>query len=67
VEDLSSEVIPIIINGSKFFSISIISVEYERVFSSVKILIIDRRNDLKEDIIEVCILLKYWFREAGFI
>ena len=48
------------------FSISIISTECERVFSSVKILITERRNGFKEDIIEACTLLRYWIREEGF-
>jgi hypothetical protein len=59
VEGLSPGVSPIIIDGFRFFSIPIMSVECERVFSLVKTLIIDRRNGLKEDIIEVCILLRY--------
>jgi hypothetical protein len=50
-----------------FFSIFMMSAECERVFSSAKILITDRRNGLKEDIIEACILLRHWFRETGLI
>jgi hypothetical protein len=49
------------------FSIFIIFAECEKVFSSVKILITDRRNNLKEDIIEAYILLKHWFKDAGLI
>ena len=41
------------------FSISIIFTECERVFSSAKILITERRNELKEDIIEAYTLLRY--------
>ncbi len=49
------------------FSIPMISVECERVFSSAKTLITDRRNGLKEDIIKAYTLLRHWFRETGFI
>ncbi len=49
------------------FSILIMSAECERVFSSAKTLITDRRNSLKEDIIKAYTLLKHWFREAGLI
>jgi len=44
-----------------------ISAECERVFSSTKTLITDRRSGLKKDIIEACTLLRHWLREAGFI
>jgi hypothetical protein len=37
-----------------------ISTECEQVFSSAKKLIIPERNQLKEDIIEVCECLKAW-------
>ncbi len=37
------------------FSISIISAECERVFSSAKTLITDRRNGLKKDIIKALV------------
>jgi hypothetical protein len=37
-------------------------VECERVFSSVKSLIFDCRNGLKEDVIEACTLLRHWIR-----
>lgn len=49
------------------FSILMMSAEYERVFSSAKTLITDRRNGLKEDIIEACTLLRHWFRETDLI
>ena len=45
------------------FSIPMMSAECERVFSSAKNLITDRRNGLKEDIIEACTLLRHWFRD----
>jgi hypothetical protein len=41
------------------FSIPMMSAEYERVFLSAKTLITERRNGLKEDIIEACTLLRY--------
>jgi hypothetical protein len=44
-------------------SISLISVEYEYIFSSVKLLITERRNRLKDDIIEVCTCLRSWYKE----
>ena len=49
------------------FSISMMFAECERVFSSAKTLITDRRNGLKEDIIEACTLLRHWFRETDLI
>jgi len=45
----------------------LMSVECERVFSSAKNLITDRRNGLKKDIFQACTLLLRWFKEAGFI
>jgi hypothetical protein len=48
------------------FSIPMMSAECERVFSSSKTLITERRNGLKEDIIEACTLLRYWIKEEGF-
>lgn len=48
------------------FSIPMMSAECERVFSSAKTLITERRNGLKEDIIEACTLLRYWIREEAF-
>jgi hypothetical protein len=44
-------------------SISLISAECELVFSSAKLLIIERRNRLKDDIIEVCTCLRAWYKE----
>ncbi len=41
--------------------------ECERVFSAAKILISDKRNRMKDDIIEVCTLLRYWLKEEGVI
>jgi len=49
-----------------YLSTSLISVECERVFLSAKNLITDRRNGLKEDIIQACTLLRYRLKEAGF-
>src|SRR6266498_2877732 len=48
-------------------SISLMSAECERVFSLAKNLITDRRNGLKEDIIQACTFLRHWFKEAGLI
>jgi hypothetical protein len=48
-------------------SIPLTSAECERVFSSAKILISDLRNGLKEDIIEVCTLLRHSYKEEGLI
>jgi hAT family protein len=44
---------------SSMLNKGIILAECERVFSSAKILISDRRNGLKEDIIEACALLRH--------
>ena|SRR6266536_1676017 len=43
------------------FFIFFISAECERVFSAAKILISDKRNYIKNDIIEVCIILRYYY------
>ena len=40
-------------------SVPLMSAECERVFSAAKILISDKRNRMKNDIIEVCTLLRY--------
>ena len=48
-------------------SIPLMSAECERVFSAAKILISDKRNRMKDDIIEICILLRYWLKEKGKI
>ena len=47
-------------------SIPLISAECERVFSSAKILITDRRNGLKENIIKTYTLLRWWFKKVNF-
>ncbi len=49
------------------FSISLMSAEYERVFSAAKLLISDKRNRMKDDIIEVCTVLRHWLKELGKI
>src|SRR6266498_459545 len=41
--------------------ISVMSAECERVFSSLKLMIIDRRNALKEETIEANECLRYWY------
>jgi hypothetical protein len=41
-------------------SVPLMSAECERVFSAAKNLITDRRNGLKDDIIEACTLLWHW-------
>ena len=41
-------------------SISLMSVEYEHVFSAAGYLIIGRRNAMKEDIINVIVCLRAW-------
>ncbi len=48
------------------FSIPMMSAECERVFSSAKTLITDRRNGLKEDIIEACNWPPEWFKEGYY-
>ena len=47
-------------------SIPAMTAECERVFSSSKILISDRRNRLKDDIIEASECLNYWYRQGYF-
>ena len=47
-------------------SIPAMTAECERVFSSSKILISDRRNRLKDDIIEASEYLNYWYRRGYF-
>jgi hypothetical protein len=47
-------------------SIPAMTAECERVFSSSKILILDRRNRLKDDIIEASECLNYWYRRGYF-
>ena len=46
-----------------FLSIPAMSAECERVFSSSKILISDRRNRLRDDIIEADECLRYWHQK----
>ena len=48
-------------------SIPAMSAEWERVFSSSKILISDRRNRLKDDIIEANECLNYWYKKGYFV
>ncbi len=48
-------------------SIPLMSAECERVFSAAKILISDRRNSLKEEVIEACSLLRHWLKAADEI
>jgi hypothetical protein len=47
-------------------SIPAMTAECERVFSSSKILISDRRNRLKDDIIEASECLNHWYRKGYF-
>jgi hypothetical protein len=49
------------------FSIPLMSAECERVFSAAKNLISDKRNRMKDDIIEVCTVLRHWLKELGKI
>ena len=50
------------------FSVPAMSAEVERVFSSTGLMITDRRNRLKEDIIEAVECLKSWQKDgAGII
>ena len=44
-------------------SIPLIFAKYERVFSSAKLLITERRSRLKNDIIETYICLRAWYKE----
>jgi len=48
-------------------AIPAISAEVERVFSSTGLLITDRRNRLREDIIEAVECLKSWHKEGAGI
>ena len=47
-------------------SIPAIAAKCERVFSSTKILISDRRNRLKDDIIEANECIRYWIKKGYF-
>lgn len=44
-------------------SIPLMSAECERVFSSAKTLVTERRNALKDDIIEACTVLRYYYKQ----
>lgn len=48
-------------------SVLLMSAECEKVFSAAKILINDKRNCMKDDIIEVCTILRHWLKEEGAI
>jgi len=48
------------------FAISPMSDECERLFSSAKLTIVDRRGRLKEDIIEACECLRAWYGRPQF-
>ena len=47
-------------------SIPAMAAECERVFSSTKILILDYRNRLKDDVIEANECIRYWIRKGYF-
>ncbi|KJZ69857.1 hypothetical protein HIM_10757 [Hirsutella minnesotensis 3608] len=47
------------------FAISPMSDECERLFSSAKLTVVDRRGRLKADIIEACECLRAWFGEPS--
>jgi hypothetical protein len=47
------------------FAISPMSDECERLFSSAKLTVVDRRGRLKADIIEACECLRAWYREEN--
>jgi len=47
-------------------SIPLMSVGCERVFLPAKNLITDRRNGVKEDIIQAYTLLRHWLEEVDF-
>ena len=44
-------------------SIPLMFVECERVFSSAKLFITERRSRLKNDIVEACTCLRAWYKE----
>jgi hypothetical protein len=46
-------------------SIPLMSAECERVFSSTKIMVTGHRNAVKEDIVEACTVLRYYYKEDG--
>jgi hypothetical protein len=41
----------------------LISAECEHIFSSAKLPITERKNRLKDDIIEACTCLRSWYKE----
>ena len=48
-------------------SVPLMSAECEKVFLAAKLLITDKRNRMKDDVIEVCTLLRHWLKEGGTI
>jgi len=48
-------------------AIPAMSLEVERVFSSTGLMITDRRNRLKEDIIEAAECMKSWQADGGLV
>jgi hypothetical protein len=46
-----------------FLSIPLLSAECEHIFSSAKLSITERRNRIKDDIIEVCTYLRSCYKE----
>jgi hypothetical protein len=50
-------------NSFDLLSIPLMSVECERVFSSAKLLVTERRSRLKDDLIEACTCLRAWYEE----
>lgn len=48
------------------FAILPMSDEYERLFSSAKLTVVDRRGRLKADIIEACECLRAWYGKPTF-
>jgi hypothetical protein len=45
-------------------TIPAMSAEVERVFSQAGLMVSDRRNRLKKDVIEACQCLRYWDKEG---
>jgi len=48
-------------------AIPAMSSEVERVFSSTRLMVTDRRNRLKEDIIEAAECMKSWQADGGLV
>ena len=46
-------------------SIPLMSAECERVFSSTKRTVTGHQNAVKEDIVEACTVLRYYYKEDG--